>query len=162
MAKIDDGDFFQVEKNEQFFRELEEDEKKNDFILEQLVCLLIYARKLILEMDSEERERTKANMLKIREDKSEAENKIIHLVEVVAMKFRDKEQKMKYERIQSFLTEQSYKEKDSEALKKAVITLIVILAALALMLTIATSFEFFKNKRNNYDINSNVVYIEKN
>ena len=68
---------------------------------------------------------------------------------------------MKYERIQSFLTEQSYKEKDSEALKKGVITLIVILVALALMLTIATSFEFFKNKRNNYDINSNVAYIEK-
>ena len=89
MAKIDDGDFFQVEKNEQFFRELEEDEKKNDFLLEQLVCLLVYARKLILEMDSEEREKTKANMLKIREDKSEAENKIIHLVEVVAMKLRD-------------------------------------------------------------------------
>ena len=88
-AKIDDGDFFQVEKNEQFFRELEEDEKKNDFLLEQLVCLLVYARKLVLEMDSEEREKTKANMLKIREDKSEAENKIIHLVEVVAMKFRD-------------------------------------------------------------------------
>ena len=89
MAKTDDGDFFQVEKNEQFFRELEEDEKKNDFLLEQLVCLLVYARKLVLEMDSEERERTKVNMLKIREDKSEAENKIIHLVEVVAMKFRD-------------------------------------------------------------------------
>ena len=89
MAKTSDGDFFQVEKNEQFFRELEEDEKKNDFLLEQLVCLLVYARKLVLEMDSEERERTKANMLKIREDKSEAENKIIHLVEVVAMKFRD-------------------------------------------------------------------------
>ena len=89
MAKTSDGDFFQVEKNEQFFRELEEDEKKNDFLLEQLVCLLVYARKLVLEMDSEEREKTKANMLKIREDKSEAENKIIHLVEVVAMKFRD-------------------------------------------------------------------------
>ena len=89
MAKTDDGDFFQVEKNEQFFRELEEDEKKNDFLLEQLVCLLVYARKLVLEMDSEEREKTKANMLKIREDKSEAENKIIHLVEVVAMKLRD-------------------------------------------------------------------------
>ena len=90
MAKTSDGDFFQVEKNEQFFRELEEDEKKNDFLLEQLVCLLIYARKLVLEMDSEEREKTKANMLKIREDKNEVENKIIHLVEVVAMKFRDK------------------------------------------------------------------------
>ena len=51
---------------------------------------------------------------------------------------------MKYERIQSFLTEQSYKEKDSEALKKGVITLIVILVVLVLMLTIATSFEFFK------------------
>ena len=89
MAKTSDGDFFQVEKNEQFFRELEEDEKKNDFLLEQLVCLLVYARKLVLEMDSEEREKTKANMLKIREDKSEAENKIIRLVEVVAMKFRD-------------------------------------------------------------------------
>ena len=69
---------------------------------------------------------------------------------------------MKYGRIQSFLTEQSYKEKDSEALKKGVITLIVILVVLALMLTIATSFEFFKNKRNSYEINSNVVYIEKN
>ena len=68
---------------------------------------------------------------------------------------------MKYERIQSFLTEQSYKEKDSEALKKGVITLIVILVVLALMLAIATSFEFFKNKRNNYEINSNVTYIEK-
>ena len=90
MAKTSDGDFFQVEKNEQFFRELEEDEKKNDFLLEQLVCLLVYARKLVLEMDSEEREKTKANMLKIREDKNEVENKIIHLVEVVAMKFRDK------------------------------------------------------------------------
>ena len=89
MANTSDGDFFQVEKNEQFFRELEEDEKKNDFLLEQLVCLLVYARKLVLEMDSEEREKTKANMLKIREDKSEAENKIIHLVEIVAMKFRD-------------------------------------------------------------------------
>ena len=89
MSKIDDGDFFQVEKNEQFFRELEEDEKKNDFLLEQLVCLLVYARKLILAMDSEERERTKDNMLKIREGKSEAENKIIRLVEIVAMKFRD-------------------------------------------------------------------------
>ena len=90
MAKTSDGDFFQVEKNEQFFRELEKDEKKNDFLLEQLVCLLVYARKLVLEMDSEEREKTKANMLKIREDKNEVENKIIHLVEVVAMKFRDK------------------------------------------------------------------------
>ena len=90
MAKTSDGDFFQVEKNEQFLRELEEDEKKNDFLLEQLVCLLVYARKLVLEMDSEEREKTKANMLKIREDKNEVENKIIHLVEVVAMKFRDK------------------------------------------------------------------------
>ena len=68
---------------------------------------------------------------------------------------------MKYGRIQSFLTEQSYKEKDSEALKRGVITLIVILVVLALMLTIATSFEFFKNKRNNYEINSNVAYIEK-
>ena len=69
---------------------------------------------------------------------------------------------MKYERIQSFLTEQSYKEKDSEALKKGVITLIVILVVLALMLIIATSFEFFKNKRSNYEFNSNVAYIEKN
>ena len=69
---------------------------------------------------------------------------------------------MKYGRIQSFLNEQSYKEKDSEALKKGVITLIVILVALALMLTIATSFEFFKNKRNSYETNSDVVYIEKN
>ena len=69
---------------------------------------------------------------------------------------------MKYGRIQSFLNEQSYKEKDSEALKKGVITLIVILVALALMLTIATSFEFFKNKRNSYKTNSNVAYIEKN
>ena len=68
---------------------------------------------------------------------------------------------MKYGRIQSFLNEQSYKEKDSEALKKGVITLIVILVALALMLTIATSFEFFKNKRNSYETNSNVTYIEK-
>ena len=68
---------------------------------------------------------------------------------------------MKYERIQSFFNEQSYKEKDSEALKKGVITLIVILVVLALMLIIATSFEFFKNKRNNYEINSNVFYIEK-
>ena len=68
---------------------------------------------------------------------------------------------MKYGRIQSFLNEQSYKEKDSEALKKGVITLIVILVALALMLTIATSFEFFKNKRNSYETNSNVAYIEK-
>ena len=69
---------------------------------------------------------------------------------------------MKYGRIQSFLNEQSYKEKDSEALKKGVITLIVILVALALMLTIATSFEFFKNKRSSYETNSNVAYIEKN
>ena len=69
---------------------------------------------------------------------------------------------MKYGRIQSFLNEQSYKEKDSEALKKGVITLIVILVVLALMLTIATSFEFFKNKRNSYETNSNVAYIEKN
>ena len=68
---------------------------------------------------------------------------------------------MKDERIQSFFNKQSYKEKDSEALKKGVITLIVILVVLALMLIIATSFEFFKNKRNNYEINSNVVYIEK-
>ena len=69
---------------------------------------------------------------------------------------------MKYGRIHSFLNEQSYKEKDSEALKKGVITLIVILVVLALMLTIATSFEFFKNKRNSYETNSNVAYIEKN
>ena len=68
---------------------------------------------------------------------------------------------MKYWRMQSFLTEQSYKEKDSEALKRSVITLIVILVALALMLTIATSFEFFKNKKNSYETNSNVAYIEK-
>ena len=63
--------------------------------------------------------------------------------------------------MQSFLTEQSYKEKDSEALKRSVITLIVILVALALMLIIATSFEFFKNKKINYETNSNVAYIEK-